>query len=90
MNKFDSEAAKKEFKNLCTKVLPKIGSIKQVLAEAGVTDGATIFIGRDGYMTFDVHGSNWSMARYENDGPVKINYEYSEEISVSNSLKQEV
>lgn len=83
MKRFDSESVKKEFKDLCADVLPAIGNIEQALEMDGVTEGATVRVGDKGYMSFDIHGSKWRMARYEKGGPVKIIYEHSEEISIS-------
>lgn len=82
MKRFDSESVKNEFKDLCTEILPAIGNIEQVLEMDGVTEGATVRIGDKGYLSFDIYGSKWRMARYEKGGPVKIIYEHSEEISI--------
>lgn len=85
MKRFDSEAARNEFKGLCTEVLPAIGNIEQILKKQGVTDGATIRIGSEGYLSLDISNSKWRMARYEQDKLPKIIYEHSEEISVPDS-----
>lgn len=85
MKRFDSESARNEFKDLCTEVLPAIGSIEQVLKKCGVADGVSIRVGTDGYMSMDIYNSKWRMARYEEGKPVKIIYEHSEEISVPDS-----
>lgn len=82
MKKFNSESERNEFKDLCTEVLPAIGNIEQILEKEGVTDGVSIRVGTDGYLSMDVYNSKWRMARYEKDKPVKIIYEHSEEISV--------
>lgn len=85
MKKFDSESAKNEFKDLCTEILPVIGNIEQILKREGVTDGVSIKVRTGGYLSMDVYNSMWRMSRYQNDGPVKIFYEYSEEISIPDS-----
>lgn len=90
MSKFNSEAARNEFKGLCTEVLPAIGNIEQILKKKEVTEGATIRVGSDGYLSMDVHDSKWRMARYQSDSPVKIIYEHSEEISVPEAGKEKV
>ena len=82
MKKFDSESARNEFKDLCTEVLPAIGNIEQILKREGVNDGVSIRVGTDGYLSMDIYNSRWRMARYQSDGPVKISYEYSEEINI--------
>lgn len=81
--KFDSESAKKEFKNLCVGVLPAIENIEHALKKIGAVEGASIRIGGSGYLSLDINGSKWRMARYERDDPIRIIYEHSEEISVS-------
>lgn len=83
MKKFDSESAKDEFKNLCIEILPAIGSIEQELKKNGVT--AAIRIGDNGYLSLDIH-EKWRMVRYCDEMPIKISYEYSEELSVPNSI----
>lgn len=85
MKKFDLESTKNEFKDLCAEILPAIGSIEQTLETDGISEGATIRVGDNGYLSFEVYGSKWSMRRYEKDRPVKIIYEYSEEISIPDS-----
>lgn len=82
MKRFDSESARNDFKDLCTAVLPAIGSIEQALAKTGADEGVSIRVGDNGYLSLDVHGSKWRMARYKKGGPVKIIYEHSEEIRV--------
>lgn len=90
MSKFNSESARNEFKDLCIEVLPAIRNIEQALAKAGATEGASIRVGDSGYLTLDVHDSKWRMARYAADGPVKMIYEHSEEIRVSEIGKERV
>lgn len=87
MKRFDPESERNEFKDLCIEVLPAIGNIEQVLKKAGVKEGVSIRVGNDGYLSLDVYNSKWRMARYEKDGPVKIIYEHSEEISVPDSRR---
>lgn len=82
MSRFSSEAEKSEFKDLCVEILLSIRNIEQALKKYGVTKGGTIRIGSGGYLALDVYEGKWNMARYKEDGPVKICYEYSEEISV--------
>lgn len=82
MSRFNSESAGNEFKNLCIEVLPAIGNIEKVLEKAGVTESANVRISKNGYLAFEIYGSEWRMARYEKEGPAKIIYEHSEEISV--------
>lgn len=67
MKKFNSESERNEFKDLCTEVLPAIGNIEQILKKEGVTDGVSIRVGTDGYLSMDVYNSKWRMARYEKD-----------------------
>lgn len=82
MSRFNSELVREEFKDFCTKVLPAIRNIERTLEKTGVTEGISVRISQNGYMTFDIYDSNWRMARYKKDGPVKMIYECSEEISV--------
>ena len=84
MSRFNSESAGNEFKGLCIEVLPAIGNIEKVLEKAGVNESANVRISQNGYLAFEIYGSEWRMARYEKEGPVKIIYEHSEEISVPN------
>lgn len=83
--KFDSESAKNEFKDFYVGVLPAIENIEQALKKIGTVEGTSIRIGGSGYLALDIDGSKWRMARYERDKPIKIIYEYSEEISVLDS-----
>lgn len=85
MKRFDSEASRNDFKDLCTEVLPAIESIEQMLERNGVEEGVSIRVGSDGYLSMDVHNSKWRLARYEKDRPAKIIYEHSEEISIPGS-----
>lgn len=82
MKKFEMESERNEFKDLCIEVLPAIGSVEQVLKKAGIKEGTSIRIGNDGYLSLDIYNSKWRMTRYEENGSVKITYEYSEEIRV--------
>lgn len=84
MSRFNAESAGNEFKDLCIEVLPAIGNIEKALEKAGVTESASVRIGKNGYLAFEAYDSEWRMARYEKEGPVKIIYEHSEEISVPN------
>lgn len=84
MKRFNSESDRDKFKDLCIEVLPAIGNIEQVLEKHGVTDGASIRVGSEGYLSMDIYNSKWKMARYDKERPVKIVYEHSEEISVPN------
>lgn len=84
MGKFNLEASRNEFIELCTAVLPEIGSIEQALEKGGVTDGVSIRFHKE-FMEFDVWESEWRMVRHEKNGPTKIIYEHSEEIQVPES-----
>lgn len=90
MKKFNSETERNEFKDLCTEVLPAIGSIEHLLKKAGVEEGVSIRVGGDGYLSLDIYNSKWRMARYEKNGPVRITYEHSEELDVSGCTKEKV
>lgn len=85
MSKFNSESERDDFKELCMEVLPPILSIEKTLANRGVTTTASISIGEDGYMSFDVCKSKWRMVRYKKGGPIKMMYEHSEEIRVTDA-----
>lgn len=83
MKKFNSEGEKENFKDLCKEVLPEIRMIEQILKGNDVTSSASIRICEDGYLSLDISDSKWRMARYAANSPVKIFYEYSEEIAES-------
>lgn len=83
MKKFSSEMEKENFKDLCREVLPEIRMIEQILKGNGVTSGASIRVGVEGYLSLDISASKWRMVQYTAEGPAKIFYEYSEEIAES-------
>lgn len=80
---FTQECHKEAFKGLCINVLPLIGKIIESARKSGVEGMVGISVATDGYFSFDVHNSCWKMARIDNDSPVKIKYEHSEEIRIS-------
>ncbi len=80
---FTQERHKEAFKGLCINVPPPIGEIIESARKSGVEGMIGISVATDGYFSFDVHNSSWKMARLDNDSPVKIKYEHSEEIQVS-------
>lgn len=81
MRKNSWEETKNEFKSLCDKVLPEIKKIEEILNESG--EAACIRLGNDGYMSFEIHNSEWRMTRYKGDKNPKIYYEHSEEIKIA-------
>lgn len=85
MKGFDLELEKDKFKDFCTEILPVIGNIEQILKNGDVSEDVNIRVGDNGYLSLEIYGSKWSMKRYRKDYPVRIIYEYSEEISVPDS-----
>lgn len=68
-----------KFRGLCLEVLPLIDKIIETVKKNGYETMSTLTMGKDGYFSFDVHNTGWSMIQVGN-GPVKMRYEYSEEI----------
>lgn len=72
---------KEKFKSLCVEVLPLINGIMEAVRRNGYEAMSSLTMEKDEYFSFGIHGIGWNMGRV-NGGPVKIRYEYSEEISV--------
>ncbi len=83
---FTQECHKEAFKGLCINVLPLVGEIIENARKSGVQGMVGLSMDMNGYFSFNVHDSNWKMARIDGDSPVKIEFSYSEEIRVPEKL----
>lgn len=72
---------KERFKGFCLEVLPLIDGIMEAAKRNGYEEMSRLTMDKDGYFSFSFHDDDWSMVRV-GDGPVKIRYEYSEEIQM--------
>lgn len=71
----------KKFEQIAREMLPLIEKMEEVLLKHGVLDMAGVSIhAQDGYFTFDTHESGWDMTRIDSESPVKLRYNFSEEI----------
>lgn len=71
----------KKFEQIAREMLPLIEKMEEVLLKHGVSDMAGVSIhAQDGYFTFDTHESGWDMTRIDSESPVKLRYNFSEEI----------
>lgn len=89
----DTEKALKEmedFRKLSMEVLPLANKLQEILKGHGVQDLASLTLSTDGYMTFHIHETKWEMVRARNDKAVRIRYEFSEEIEISEGEKEAV
>lgn len=77
-----------DFRKLSLEVLPLANKLQEVLKEHGVQDLASLTLGHDGYMTFHTHETEWEMVRVGNQKAVRIRYEFSEEIEISEGEKE--
>lgn len=87
----DAESALKEmedFRKLSLEVLPLANKLQEVLKENGVQDLASLTLSPDGYMAFHTHETEWEMVRVRNEKAVRIRYEFSEEIEISEGEKE--
>lgn len=77
-----------DFRKLSLEVLPLANKLREVLKEHGVQDLAILTLSSDGYMTFHTHETEWEMVRAGNEKAVRIRYEFSEEIEISEGEKE--
>lgn len=62
-------------------MLPLIEKMGKVLLKHEVSDMAGLSIhAQDGYFTFNTHESEWEMARIDSESPVKLRYNFTEEL----------
>ncbi len=79
---FTQECHKEAFMGLCTNVLPLIGGIIENAKRSGVEGMVGLSMDTNGYFSFDVHNSRWRMTRIDEGSSAKIEYQYSEVVSV--------
>ena len=71
------------FKSMCTELLPLIVKVEDVLKKHNVEKMASLTLDvKDGYMSFGTHESKWDMSRSDSEHPVKIRYEFMEELDL--------
>lgn len=79
---FTQECHKEAFMDLCINVLPLIEEIIENAKKSGVEGMVGVTMTTNGYISFDVHNSNWEMKRIDNESPAKIEYQYSEVVNM--------
>jgi len=79
---FTQESHREAFMGLCINVLPLIRKIIENAKKSGVDGMVGLTVTTDGYISFDVHNSRWKMGRRDSESPAKIEYQYSEVVSV--------
>lgn len=79
---FTQECHREAFMGLCINVLPLIGEIIENAKKSGVEGMVGLSMDTNGYFSFDVHESRWKMVRMGGESPAKIEYQYSEVVSV--------
>lgn len=72
---------KERFKSLCLEVLPLINGIMEAIKRNGYEAMSSLTMSKNEYFSFGIYDTGWSMVRIDG-GPVKIHYEYSEEIQL--------
>lgn len=74
---------KEKFRGLCMEVSPLINGIVEAVKRSGYESMASLTMHGDDYFTFSVYDTGWKMEKV-NGGPVKMRYEYEEEIELRN------
>ncbi len=72
---------KERFRRLCLEVLPLINGIAEAVKRSGYESMSSLTMHGDDYFTFSVYDTEWKMGKV-NGGPVKMCYEYKEEIEL--------
>ena len=80
---------KERFRGLCLEILPLINGIAESVKRNGYEAMASLTIQGDDYFDFTVHYMGWEMAKV-NGGPVKICYEYKEEIQLQDQQQEKM
>lgn len=71
------------FKELAKDILPLVNQIEDVLKKHGVTVMASMTADTTtGYLSFCTHANQWEMVRANNECPVRIRYDFSEELEL--------
>lgn len=55
--------SKEDFRGLCLAVIPLIETVRKYLEDHGIDNLASITMSSDGYVDFNVNGSDWRMSR---------------------------
>lgn len=79
---------KERFKGFCLEILPLIAGIIEAVKKNGYEGMSRLAMADDGYFSFSFHDNDWSMTRL-GEGPVRIHYEYNEEIQLKDQLQGE-
>lgn len=80
---------KSRFKNLCLEILPMINGIVGAVKRNGYEAMASLTTDGNGYFSFSIHGTGWNMGKV-GGGPVRISYEYSEEIDLQEQQREKM
>ena len=75
---------KLRFRSLCLEILPLINGIMEAVKRSGYKEMSNLTMD-DGYFSFDICDTGWNMGKVDG-GPVKIHYEYSEEIRLQEKM----
>ena len=68
-------------------VVPLINGIMAAVKKRGVEAMTSLSTGEDGYFSFDIHNSRWSLVRTGADKETTIRYGFSEKINVPETEK---
>lgn len=79
---FTQECHRDAFMGLCINVLPLIEGIIGNVKKSGVEGMVGLSMDAKGYFSFYIHDSSWTMAKMDSESPAKIEYRYSEVVSV--------
>lgn len=72
-----------KFKEMAKDALQLIIQLEEVLKKHGVTAIASMTADTTtGYLSFSTHANQWEMVRANNECPVRLRYDFSEELEL--------
>lgn len=81
-NEQNTNLSENQFRMLCENILPHINAITAALNNINCTNLASFAIGSDGYFTFNIVQSEWSMSRSSGGKEPHMRRDYSEPITL--------
>lgn len=83
MSKDKQEAITEEqFKKLCRVALPHLNDLIDELKKLGICEMTNFFIQDDGYFSFSIYNSEWSMSRLDECHDAHIRRDYAEPVEI--------
>lgn len=81
-NEKTKDLSEEQFRTLCENVLPHINAITAALNDINCSDLASFAVGSDGYFSFNIVQSEWSMSRLSKGKEPHMRRDYSEPITL--------